>query len=529
MRLTIEQFAGMVPRAAARLLNASQAQVARNARLESGDIETWRGLAHVHNLANPASTSIYRFAGQYWFEWTGVVDVARGPIPGDASERTYFTGAGQPKFTDNELAISGDRYPAVAYDLGLPVPGSSAGVSPSGEAEDDDPALIETRAYTYTYVSKYGEESAPAPASDLVDVAPGQAVDVSGFSVPSGQFVVDTIRIYRTATSGSSTIYEFVDEIAATASSYSDTVDTDALGEQLETDDWIPPPEDMHSLVSLPNGMLAGASGQDICVCEQYVPHAWPDAYRHTADATVVALGVIDNALIVLTDREPYVLTGSSPASMTMTKIGTADFACVSKRGVADVPGVGVIFPTANGLAGVTTSGTGNLTEQYLTREQWHAYNPATMIGLAHRGRYFGFQDGGCLVYDPANQSLYELDQAIAGGYRDPETDTLYLIVGGEIMAWDGGDDAFGDYRWHSKQFQLPAPRALSVARVRAAEYENVRLAVIADGQQIDSVRVYGPQPFRIPIRRRARYYELVVAGTSRVYRVDLAESQDDI
>lgn len=148
---------------------------------------------------------------------------------------------------------------------------------------------------------------------------------------------------------------------------------------------------------------------------------------------------------MVLTEREPYILTGASPAAMTMTQIGPADFACAAKRGVAEVPGVGVVYPSANGLVSVTPRGVANLTEAYLTREQWAAYRPDTMIGLAHHGRYFAFHETGCLVFDAAQQALYELDQTIAGGYREPTTDTLYLIVDGAIQAWDAGDHAFSD------------------------------------------------------------------------------------
>lgn len=531
MRLTVETFAGIKPRVSPRLLPADQATVAHNTRLESGDLEAWRALADVQPLANASSQSIYLFERRYWLEWSGRVDVVRGPLPGETDARTYYTGAGKPRFTDNTLAISGDRYPAASYELGLPVPASSVGLSVTGTPDEDDPALIETRAYTYTYVSRYQEESAPAPASDLIDVLPGQAVDISGFAVPNGEFVVDAIRLYRTASSGSGSIYQFVAEVVATPNTYRDTVETIALGEELPSDNWIPPPEDMHSLVSLPNGMLAGASGQDVCISEQYVPHAWPFDYRHTADAKIVALGVVDNALVALTEREPYVITGASPASMTMTKIGVEGFACVSARGVADVPGVGVVYPTANGLAGVTSSGTGNLTEQYLTREQWQAYQPETMIGLAHRGRYFGFHANGCFVYDPSggNAAIYELGQTIDGGYRDPVTDTLYLIVDGQVVAWDSGDAPYAAYRWRSKEYQLPAPRCLHLARVRAAAYDDIRLSVYIDGALAASRDVTGPQPFRLPLRGRGRHYELELTGTSRVYQVDLAESQDEI
>jgi len=532
LKIQVQTFAGIVPKVSPRLLAESQAQVAQNTRLESGDLETWLGLSPEQALTRSAARSLYRFKGRYWFEWGENVDAVRAPLPGDVSARVYFTGAGVPRFTDNEQAIVGDGpYPANSYVLGLPVPASGLSVSASGTIINDDPALIETRAYAYTFVSKYGEESAPSPASNFVDWQPGQTVTVTGFAVPTGEFVIDAIRLYRTASSGAGTIYQFVDEIGVTRDSYRDNVDNDRLGEELPTTTWIGPPENMHSLVTLPNGMLAGASGLDICISEQYVPHAWPDEYRHTADDPVVALGVIDNSLIVLTGRAPYVITGASPASMTMTEIGSPDFACVSRRGVASVPGLGVVYPTANGLAGITAGGVANLIGNYMSREQWAAYQPETMQGLAHRGRWFGFYDGGCLVYDPAggDGALYELDLDVAGGYRDPATDTLYLIVDGQIQAWNEADTPFAAYRWRSKRYELPRPSAFSAARIRAASYTDLTLNLIANDTPVASLPVPGPTVFRLPIVQRSADWAFELTGTDRVYDVAIAETADEI
>jgi len=77
--------------------------------------------------ANPfeLARSIYLWKNQFWFRWDGDVDVARGPIAGDTSERTYYTSDNDaPRYTFDPLALtgSGDEYPLDDYLLGVPVP-----------------------------------------------------------------------------------------------------------------------------------------------------------------------------------------------------------------------------------------------------------------------------------------------------------------------------------------------------------------------------------------------------------------------
>lgn len=62
----------------------------------------------------------------YWFHWAGDVDVARGPVAGDTTERTYYTDGAQPKMTYSPIAVqSGTDYPVASYNLGIPMPASA--------------------------------------------------------------------------------------------------------------------------------------------------------------------------------------------------------------------------------------------------------------------------------------------------------------------------------------------------------------------------------------------------------------------
>jgi hypothetical protein len=123
----------MMPRRSARLLDPKFAQNAINTELFSGELHAFRDLSAAIVTPTKAGTkkSIYRFGqdqvgdAQYWFHWLVDVDVARGPINNDASERTYWTGEAEPRVTDSAIAlIGGTDYPMNWYKLGIPKPGS---------------------------------------------------------------------------------------------------------------------------------------------------------------------------------------------------------------------------------------------------------------------------------------------------------------------------------------------------------------------------------------------------------------------
>lgn len=124
MRIAVESFRGEAPRLTPRALPDNAAQVAINTRLQSGDLETWRGFLETKNLQNSAAT-IYLLNGE-WLSWESDVDVARGPIPGDTTYRTYLTGPDEytePRFTTFALATTGSEpFPVATRPLGVPGP-----------------------------------------------------------------------------------------------------------------------------------------------------------------------------------------------------------------------------------------------------------------------------------------------------------------------------------------------------------------------------------------------------------------------
>lgn len=112
MIIKLDNFGGIVPRLDAKDLPVINAQEAMNCRMLDGKLSSWRQRLDICAPEKPGTIrTIYLFGREHWFHWTEDVQVARGAIGGDTTERTYFVGGpeGQPQVTDNTLAVSGNE------------------------------------------------------------------------------------------------------------------------------------------------------------------------------------------------------------------------------------------------------------------------------------------------------------------------------------------------------------------------------------------------------------------------------------
>lgn len=178
--VAIRAFRGEVPRTSARLIADNQAQTARNCKITSGRLDPLKGLGLVHTSLLPAIVTMYRyrFREEYnWLVWSRVVDVVRSPIAQDSLGRFYYTGDGEPRMSTYADAITGGLYPAASFVLGVVAPILQAAITVTGGV-----GVNEDRAYVYTFVTKYFEESGPSPATLKTGKVDG-SWDISGMSV----------------------------------------------------------------------------------------------------------------------------------------------------------------------------------------------------------------------------------------------------------------------------------------------------------------------------------------------------------
>jgi hypothetical protein len=564
MLITLKSFGGRAPRTDPRELAPNLAQVATNTKVWSGVLSPFRDYSTVTTVTRAAPIkAIYRFGGgtnetQYWFAFANEVDIVRGPVAGDVQRRTYYTGDGAPKATDVTLALTGGTsYPVNSYTLGVPKPFSTPAASVVGNPTDPNPDTrdADTRVYVYTYVSAWGEEGKPSDASNAVVINAGQSVSLTGLGgPPSGNFNITAKRIYRSSIGNQSSAYQFVAEIPAANTSYSDTKSGTELAEVLASTNYDEPPTDMLGLVALPTAVLAGFVRNEVCFSEIGLPHAWPVQYRTAVDYDIVGLGVFGSTLVVCTNGAPYLSSGSDPASMTMQRLEIQQ-ACVSRRSILSV-GDAVLYASPDGLVAVGSNGVELLTQKIFTREEWQALKPESIHAYLHDGRYFGFYNTGAksggFILDPTNGQFFDLDFYPNAGYTDLVTDSFYFVFGNDqvIRKWEGAA-GLRPYTWRSKKFITPKPCSFSCgiasadsypvsftaymtlespaqATALVAKYPGV-IAAVSGAQVKYTANITGPGVFRLPSGFLSKDWEFELAGTSTIHEVHIGTSVEEL
>lgn len=369
-------------------------------------------------------------------------------------------------------------------------------------------AQIETRAYAYTWVSRYGEEGPPSPPALLdaydnavwqVNLQPPLAEDMGVL-----RDIVQT-NIYRTVPSSSGgTVFFFVDSVAATCDQYVDTFTDDVVAANLilPSTTWFGPPANLQGITTMPNGMIAGFRANEVWFCEPFRPHAWPAQYVMTTDYPIVGLGVVGSSLVAATQFNPQVFTGISPSAMTQNRISMPE-PCTSRGSVLSTEN-GVYYASTNGL--IKVSGTGfavNTTQNWITREKWAQLTPqkflraiknvSTYFGLGSTGTTNGQADNSVAqqgfsieLSEVADQQSFTLWPQV-GGHRigfstlsapngvnvdnvlcDPWTGVALVVAGGSVYYFDftDPDPTIQPYTWRSKKFQGPHRENFSAFRV---------------------------------------------------------------
>jgi len=527
MRIRLKPFGGIIPKADPHYLPDSAAVTAQNCKFTSGSLEAWKNPLTVNTPSKVGTkTSIYLYEDQYWLHWVDLdVNVAKSPTATDAYKRIYWTGDGAPKMSVLDAIVTGGTaYPNNSYLLGVPAPAMAPTVSVVGSISDPDPTLVESRTYVYRYVSAYGEAGPPSSASVTVDVAPGQSVDITNMSVaPVGNYNIATKEIFRSNTGSSDTAYQLAGSVAVATTTFSDTVDSADLGEVLDSLLWDVPPTDLKGLIALPNGCLAGYSGNELCYSVAYQPHAWPLNQRWPVSDEIMGIGAYGMTVLVTTNGAPRIATGQDPTDVTIERLENG-YACTLKLGVVDM-GYAVAYPSTGGLMSAGVNGVELITRDILSKDDWQA------LGLTkayfYGGLYIGFGTT-TFIFNPATKDLATLSGITAtAGYHDPATGELYLMVGSNIVKWDAGV-GYLTYTWKSKPFVSEKPINMSCARVYADSYP-VTLKVYVDGTLKHTQTVANNLVFRLPSGFRGTEISAQVEGTVNVYAVDIAESVSEM
>lgn len=474
----IDRFGGMMPRVAPSLLPDGMATVAHNCRLKSGKLAPLmepsfvdaaehtvyheNGLGRIgdansvycwkHTMRNgDVRTDFLAFPGRVYF--------AHGNIADDAYDRIFVTGETGATFTAN-VNVMRDCPVAYLFDretgeIDRHVICKEAMNAPScsydGTLDEND---ISYAYFFVTWFDKYGYESpASEPSRNMNAGDSGYSdqkplkynqngrVRFQPIHVPDG---AKGVRVYKTNGGDETSNIQFLKEFSGgllhtLESEFTILVDDTTAQEAMPEVE--APPFDLIDMSFVPGSYYAGRSRSmphTVLFSDIDNPTNWPLAYRYDIRDSLVKLAVTSNSVVALTDGTPFVLSGTAPESMTVASLA-APAACVSEKSVV-VMNNAVYFASNHGLMviyGSADEGTvcRNLTEQYLTKEQWRALNPATCRVAAHCNAlhlFFQLADGTRMAYmfdlaESAN-ALTTHDEVATCACVDDRSGDMYFV-----------------------------------------------------------------------------------------------------
>ena len=494
----IEKFCGLQPRVNAAMLADGMATVAHNCRLKSGKLVPLReplpvtgamvryenGLGAIKEARSlwawkqtdadgQTNVEFIAYPGQVWFadsnlgddkqdrlfvsgdtgvEWTERVEPYQ-----DAQGRTVTTKV----WHDAPFVFMHDRDARSVTRLVLcknplsRVLVSLADVAGEPQKVDRDKDVK----YTYffvTWVDAYGYESGVSPASyarngdesgysdQTLEYNDGQTVAFAFEDASTIPQDAVAVRVYKVVSGSESQAIQFIKEVTPLQAQSGFTVkvlDADA-GEslpQLES-----PPGDLSGIVRMPGNYYAGfirSAPKSVAFSEIDIPTSWPYDYRYDVEDNVVCLAATVNTLFVLTDGRVYVLSGTAPEAMTISKLADSA-ACLSARSVC-VHQNAVYFASNDGLYMIYADADygmlcKNITEKMMTREQWQDYNPASCVMQEMDGELHLFFEkvvGGAVRRTNLNVNLNETmnaittsDEVASCACKDGRTGKMYYV-----------------------------------------------------------------------------------------------------
>jgi hypothetical protein len=405
--------------------------------------------------------------------------------------------------------------------------------------EPDPSSFSVERTYAETFVTEWGEEGPPSVPSVVQKVTPAQDAVVSNMTTTiTGNYNVTKKRLYRSIVSRTTgTSFFLVAEIDLSVATYTDSkLDSEIndAANELKSDgngrvgrSWQPPPSGLTGLIQMPGGILAGFVGREVYLSEPYQPHAWPVGYSKGVDYDIVGLAVTGNTLVVMTKGFPYAMNIIDPATSQFTRI-ELNQPCVAKRGIVD-GGSFVVYPSKNGLVFIQGSTARLATEGYYTRKEWAATNPETMIAGIHNRNLYMFTSSSGLIFDLDEREIGFIETSLAatGIHTDLETDTLYLIVGTNIVEWEGGSTKLPGY-WRSFEMSFEREFTPVVLRVVSDTYP-VTVELWAEGAIVSTLSVSDDEARKVPTLRPEKNWMVSTTVAGDVDQILIASSMSEL
>jgi hypothetical protein len=554
--IQLNNFGGIIPRIHPTLLPQNCATKAHNCILKNGKLVPIKEPGVLENV------EIYSFgSGKIDFEsiktmhlWHlgdtqkfVVFDTNVDCVPGNfyEDEQYKFFIAGETMVGENEKDIcvvykKDDEYKIMSM-LKTPPP---APVATNENIHDYTEEELENIRYTFyfqSWVDELGFESEASGPSNEIEYLDGDSIKIGmwGSNVPTNAV---KRRIYKVITGlelGGTP--QFVAEQKKSGNVF----DTFTIEDKDENaGEVMPSITNPHNKV---DGICSAPGGYAIwCSCSPKTvrfsdgaPNNFPNEYAYEVEYEIVGLASIGNSVVVLTKGNPFIISGSSPDTMVVTKLSAMQ-ACISKKTICVVDGA-VYYVSKDGICMITEGQSSVIvvTSSYFSQREWRdiisdnlimcGYDNILYLWNTKQGVGYSFnfidKEAGITTFDENTNSVFV----------DPVEDKMFFIKDDNIVAWEDGTEN-KILIWRSKRIQTDKPLNFSSAQIYSDGYPvklSIDMSSSPDKPTIDAnhvdISVTTQKARRLPIRRPEKYIEIEVECDNEITDISISTSMEGL
>ena len=425
--------------------------------------------------------------------------------------------------------IEGD---SAAAELGVVAPNFALEVNTNNPPASSRPEV--ERYFVVTLVNEFGQEGPPGPILGPVLMNPTEGtITLNVPAVLTQPTFVGKFRIY--VNNGNQGDFFFAAEVGNYPIANQTVVMTSlALNNAsivLETTDLDPPPADLTHVKTLPSGAVAGISGSSLVYSHPTYQYGWPPQYGIPSQALPMGIALLDQAQIIPTDVEPFLIQGTLPGEMVPRSIDVPH-GCKSERSIVELSGA-VGFSAEEGFIVVTLGGHENFTANFLTPKQWQEYNPESIAAVYFDMHLVLFFDTGSRkgsLWFPPGRNPVERSVWAHGAWVDKLRRRLYIRQNTTIYSVDtaaalvanatsdrASSPATSTFKalWESKTFVSPKPISLGVMQMHGIDID-CQVTITTDGKTRAPISLQGTQLRKIKGGFKAYEWSFLIEGTGR-------------
>lgn len=577
MRIT--GFGGIRPRGSRTERGRGRAQIAHNAKLWRGTVDTFRepcvvatadvDIKSMHRKDNcwvvsdnPCASFAEGDTNCPYLFSTGVADWPAWANVTDCDCNTIVT----PEWI--RLGLPEAPVPEIiSYTT------SSAMIVEKGITRD---RTRDARAWRYSYLDSEGREGPLSPVSEVVDshINGNAEIRIPADSFDAS-FDVAQIRLYRVVSHTEDTlamndlneaitpIFEPLhvadfDHIAGGNYIVLDDLPDEELGYAAMSNHYYAPPENLQGLISLPDGVLVGFEGKNLWFSEPWDYHAWN--CNLNLDDCIKKVIYCDGQIYVLTDGHPYVVGSQSPDKSCRccrpVVRQSLSFPILCPESATKLNN-GVMWASHDGMVVMRGASVTVSTDRYIDRDEWASWRPETMRGTMYKGRYHGFSDfvtrlgehdkvlAKGFIWDYGDSNYADGDVGLDSNlitHDIPAWTThvtrdgfLFLAYGKEIRRWEGSADPLR-FVWRSVVNVENGMMNYSCAKVVSEDHYRVQpmareltFSLYADGRKVFQRTIKDGKVFRLPRNNYGIDYEVEISGFCEVNEIHMATSMPEL